>query len=142
MISASKLSVIWNTAMGTFGLVFWTYGVLTLLMPTVFAPQGYILGILGAVLAVFLISTELLAGKRHAAQAWDESAKHDSNRAYKFGFTVAWIVYVVFWLLLAQGWTPLEAAFPAMGAFTGGSYCLFVGISGLKGWYETRHAPD
>jgi exosortase/archaeosortase len=60
----------------------------------------------------------------------------------RFGFTVAWVVYLVFWLLLAREWVSVEAAFPAMGAFTGGSYCLFMGITGLRGWYETRNAPD
>lgn len=99
--------------MGGFGLVFWSYAVLTILMPEVFATRGYILGILGGLLAAFLIVTEVVAGKDNVERAWDESAEHDSNRAYKFGFTVAWIVYLLFWLLLAQEWIPLDAAFPA-----------------------------
>ena len=142
MIPAPRLSFLWNAAMGSFGLVFWVYAVLTIVMPEVFGPRGYILGILGALLAIFLIVTQVLAGKRQVERAWDESAEHDSNRAYKFGFTVACLVYFVFWLLIAQGWIPMEAAFPAMGAFTGGSYCLFMGITGLRGWLETRNAPD
>ena len=142
MIPAPRLSFMWNAAMGSFGLVFWTYAILTILMPEVFAPRGYILGILGGILAIFLIVTEVVAGKDNVERAWDESTKHDSNRAYKFGFTIAWIVYLVFWLLIAQGWVPVEAAFPAMGAFTGGSYCLFMGIAGLRGWLETRNASD
>jgi hypothetical protein len=132
----------WNAAMGSFGLVFWAYAILTLLMLSVFAPRGYILGILGGGLTVFLIVTELVAGKDNVKRARDEGAEHDSNRAYKFGFTVAWVVYVVFWLLIARGWIRMEAAFPAMGAFTGGSYCLFMGVTGLRGWLETRNAPD
>ena len=142
MIPAPRLSFLWNAAMASFGLVFWVYAVLTIVMPEVFGPRGYILGILGALLAIFLIVTQVLAGKRQVERAWDESAEHDSNRAYKFGFTVACLVYFVFWLLIAQGWIPMEAAFPAMGAFTGGSYCLFMGITGLRGWFETRNAPD
>ena len=142
MISAPRLSLMWNVAMGGFGLVFWSYAVLTILLPAVFAPRGYILAILGGMLATFLIVTELIAGKDTVERAWDEGAEHDSNRAYKFGFTVAWVVYLVFWLLLARGWVPVDAAFPAMGAFTGGSYCLFMGITGLRGWLETRNAPD
>jgi len=50
--------------------------------------------------------------------------RHDSNRAYKCGFTVVWIVYVVFWVLLVRGRVPPQAAFAAMGTFTGGSCCL------------------
>ena len=142
MIPAPRLSFMWNAAMGTFGLVFWVYAVLTILMPQVFAPRGYILGILGAMLAIFLIVTQVVAGKDNVERAWDESAERDSNRAYKFGFSVACLVYFVFWLLIAQGWIPIEAAFPAMGALTGGSYCLFMGIAGLRGWLETRNAPD
>jgi hypothetical protein len=137
-----RLSLLWNVAMGSFGLVFWVYAVLTVLMPEVFGPHGYILGILGALLAVFLFVTERAAGTRSVERAWDEGTEHDSNRAYKFGFTVAWILYVVFWLLIARGWVPVEAALPAMGAVTGGSYCLFMGIAGLRGWRETRNAPD
>jgi uncharacterized membrane protein len=142
VISAPRLSFMWNAAMGLFGLAFWTYGILTVLMPVVFAPYGYLLAILGGLLAVFFFLTGWIAGDRNVDRAWDESTEHDSNRAYHFGFTVAWIVYLVFWLLLARGWISDEAAFPAMGAFTGGSYCLFMGVTGLKGWYETRHAPD
>lgn len=142
MIPAPRLSFLWNAAMGSFGLGFWVYAVLTIVMPEVFAPRGYILGILGALLAIFLIITQVLAGKRQVERAWDESVEHDSNRAYRFGFTVACLVCFVFWLLIAQGWIPMEAAFPAMGAFTGGSYCLFMGITGLRGWIETRNAPD
>ncbi len=142
MISAPRLSFLWNAAMGLFGGVFWLYGILTLVFPAVFAPWGFILAILGALLFAFFAVTEAAAGTQNAERAWDEGTEHDSNRAYKFGFTVAWVVYLVFWFLLARGWIPEEAAFPAMGAFTGGSYCLFMGITGLKGWHETRHAPD
>lgn len=132
----------WNAAMGVFGLVFWLYGIFTLLLPAAFAPHGYILGILGGLLGLFFFLTGWLAGDASVERAWDESTEHDSNRAYKFGFTIAWIMYLVFWLLLARDWVSMEAAFPAMGAFTGGSYCLYMGITGLRGWYETRHAPD
>ena len=132
----------WNAAMGLFGVVFWLFGILTLLLPAIFAPLGYLLAILGGMLAVFLIVTEMVAGKENVKRAWDESTEHDSFRAYRFGFTIAWIVYLVFWLLLSLGWIPEEAAFPAMGAFTGGSYCLFMGFTGLKGWHETHHTPD
>lgn len=142
MIPAPRLSLLWNAAMGSFGLVLWAYAVLTILIPEVLAPRGYILGILGGMLAIFLAVTHALAGEDNVERAWDESAEHDSNRAYKFGFTVACFVYFVIWLLIAQGWIPIEAAFPAMGAFTGGSYCLFMGITGLRGWLETRNAPD
>jgi len=128
--------------MAMYGLVFWAFGILTLGLPSIFAPLGWILGILGGLLALFIIVTELVAGKKNVEKAWDESTEHDSNRAYKFGFTVAWVLYLIFWLLLTRGWVPIEAVFPAMGAFTGGSYCLFMGITGLKGWYETRHTPD
>lgn len=58
------------------------------------------------------------------------------------GFNVACVVYFVFWFALTQGWASVEAAFPAMGAFTGGSYCLFMGVTGLRGWYETRNSSD
>ncbi len=132
----------WNAAMGLFGVVFWLYGILTLLWPAVFAPHGYMLGILGVLLALYFLLTGWLAGTASVGRVWDEGAEHDSNRAYKFGFTMAWCMYLVFWLLLARGWISLEATFPAMGAFTGGSYCLYMGITGLRGWYETRHAPD
>jgi len=132
----------WNAAMGGFGIIFWIYGILTLLLPRIFAPFGYILAILGGLLAIFLITSEVLAGKESAERAWDEGVEQDSNRAYKFGFTIAWVVYLLFWLLLSCGWAPIEAAFPVMGAFTGGSYCLYMGITGLRGWYETRHTPD
>jgi len=142
VISPPRLSFVWNAAMAGMGLVFWSYAVLTLVMPEVFAPRGYILGILGALLAIFLIATGVAAGKNTVERAWDESAEHDSNRAYKFGFTIAWVVYVVFWLLISRGWVRMEAAFPAMGGFTGGSYCLYMGIAGMKGWYEARNAPD
>ena len=142
MISAPRLSIMWNAAMGLFGLVFWSYGILTVLRPKLFAPRGYVLAILGGLLAIFLIATEMVAGKENSKRAWDEGAEHDSNRAYKFGFTVACTVYVVFWILIAQEWVPVEAAFPAMGAFTGGSYCLFMGIAGMRGWIETRNTPD
>lgn len=142
MISALRLSLVWNVAMGGFGLAFWSYAVLTILLPAVFAPRGYVLAILGGMLAVFLIVTGLIAGRDTVERTWDEGTEHDSNRAYKFGFTVAWVVYLVFWLLLAREWVPMDAAFPAMVAFTGGSYCLFMGITGLRGWLETRNAPD
>lgn len=142
MISAPRLSFLWDTALGLFGAVFWLYGILTLLAPGVFAPFGYILAVLGGLLALFFFLTGWIAGDSAVARAWDESAEQDSYRAYRFGFTVAWIVYLVFWLLLAREWIPEEAAFPAMGAFTGGSYCLYMGITGLKAWHETRHAPE
>ena len=142
MIPAPRLTFMWNAAMGVFGLVFWAYAVVTILVPAVFAPRGYILGILGGILAIFLIVTEVVAGKENIERAWDESARHDSNRAYRFGFTVAWVLYLAFRLLIAQDWVPVEAVLPAMGAFTGGSYCLFMGIIGLRGWLETRNAPD
>ncbi|MCF7942254.1 MAG: hypothetical protein K9M84_11610 [Spirochaetia bacterium] len=142
MISAPRLSFMWNAAMGSFGIIFWIYGIITLLFPKIFAPFGYILAILGGLLAVFLIATEVIAGKGTVERAWDEGTEHDSNRAYQFGFTVAWVVYLVFWLLITRGLVPVEAAFPSMGAFTGGSYCLFMGITGLRGWYETRNTPD
>ena len=142
MISAPRLSFMWNAAMGLFGIVFWLYGILTLLIPTVLAPFGYILAILGGLLALFFVLTGWLAGDTSVARAWDEGTEYDSNVAYRFGFAVACMVYVVFWVLLSHGWVSVEAAFPAMGAFTGGSYCLFMGITGLRGWYETRHAPD
>jgi hypothetical protein len=128
--------------MGSIGLVFWTYAVLTLVFPDVFAPRGYILGILGGLLAIFILVTGAVAGKKTIERAWDEGAEHDSNRAYKFGFTIAWVVYVVFWLLISSGLVSMEAAFPAMGGFTGGSYCLYMGAVGMKGWYEARNAPD
>ena len=34
----------------------------------------------------------------------------------------------------------LTLLLPAIGPFTGGFYCLFMGVTGLRGWYETR--PD
>jgi uncharacterized membrane protein len=142
VISAPKLTFLWNAAMGSFGIVFWIYGILTLFLPKIFAPFGFILAVLGAFLGIFFIVTGAVAGKKSSERAWDEGTEHDSNRAYKFGFTVACVVYLVFWLLLTRGWVPVEAAFPAMGAFTGGSYCLFMGITGLKGWYETRNSSD
>ena len=142
MISAPRLSFMWNAAMGLFGVAFWLYGVLTLVLPAVFAPWGFVLAILGGLLFAFFAVTAAIAGSQNAERAWDEGTEHDSNRAYQFGFTVAWMVYLVFWLLLSWGWVPVEAAFPAMGAFTGGSYCVYMGITGLRGWYETRHAPD
>ena len=142
MIPVPRLSLVWNLAMGGFGLVFWAYAVLTIVLPGVFAPHGYILAILGALLAIFFFVTQAVAGRESAERAWDESVVHDSNRAYRFGFTVACSVYFLFWLLVARGWTPVEAAFPAMGALTGGSYCLFMGITGLRGWFETRNTPD
>lgn len=132
----------WNAAMALFGVVFWLYGILTLLLPRLLAPYGYVLAILGGLLVVFMILTGLLAGNKNLNRAWDESTEHDSNQAYKFGFTIAWVVYLLFWFLLTRGWVVVEAAFPAMGAFTGGSYCLFMGITGLRGWYETRREPD
>ena len=128
--------------MGLFGVAFWLYGVLTLVFPAMFAPWGFVLAILGGLLFAFFAVTAAIAGSQNAERAWDEGTEHDSNRAYQFGFTVAWMVYLVFWLLLSRGWVPVEAAFPAMGAFTGGSYCVYMGITGLRGWYETRHAPD
>lgn len=142
MISSSKLSAISAGAMALFGLAFWTYGILTLILPRVFAPHGYILAILGIALPIFLFVTAAMAGKASATRAWDEGEARDSSRAHRFGFTVAWVVYLVFWLITSLGWGPLEAAFPAMGAFTGGSYCLYLGVVGLKGWYETHKSPD
>jgi len=142
MISAPSLSFMWNAAMGLFGVAFWLYGVGTLLMPTVVAPYGFVLAIFGGLLMVFFFLTGWLAGDTNTERVWDEGTEHDSNRAYRFGFTVAWIVYLVFWLLLSREWVPVEAAFPAMGAFTGGSYCLFMGMAGLRGWHETSHASD
>jgi hypothetical protein len=94
--------------MGSMGLVFWTYAVLTLVLPEAFAPRGYILGILGGLLAIFLIVTGVAAGRNTVERAR----------------------------------VPMEVAFPAMGGFTGGSYCLYMGIVGMKGWYEARNAPD
>jgi hypothetical protein len=88
VISAPRLSFMWNAAMGLFGLAFWTYGILTVLMPVVFAPYGYLLAILGGLLAVFFFLTGWIAGDRNVDRAWDESTEHDSNRAYHFGFTV------------------------------------------------------
>jgi len=128
--------------MGLFGVAFWLYGVLAIIFPAVFAPWGFVLAIMGALLLAFFAVTEVAAGTHNAERAWDEGTEHDSHRAYQFGFTVAWIVYLVFWLFLSREWVSVEAAFPAMGAFTGGSYCLFMGITGLRGWHETRHAPD
>lgn len=43
---------------------------------------------------------------------WDERTEHDSNRAYKFGLTVAWVVCLVFWVLLARG-----RRYPYLGRF-------------------------
>lgn len=142
MISAPRLSFLWNMAMGLFGVVFWLYGILTIIVPALLAPHGYILAILGGLLGLFLFFTGWIAGDANVDRAWDEGTEYDSNRAYKFGFTIACVVYLVFWFLLAREWVPVEAAFPAMGAFTGGSYCLFMGITGLRGWHETRHASD
>lgn len=142
MIPAPQLLFLWNAAMGLFGVIFWLYGFLTLFVPAIFAPYGFILGILAGVLMLFFFLTEAVAGDDNVARAWDEGTEHDSQRAYAFGFNVAWIVYFVFWFLLAQEWIPEEAAFPAMGAFTGGSYCLFMGITGLRHWYETHNTPD
>lgn len=132
----------WYAVMGLFGIVFWLYAVLTLVAPGTFAPYGYLMAILAGLLFIFFIVTEIIAGKESVERAWDESTEYDSNRAYRFGFNVAWIVYLVFWLLLSRGWIPVEASFPAMGAFTGGSYCLYMGISGVRSWYETRNASD
>ena len=142
MISAPRLSFIWYATMGLFGLVFWLYGVLTILMPMTFAPYGYILALLGALLGMFFFITEIIAGEDNVERAWDEGTEHDSNRAYRFGFTVAWVVYLVFWLLLAREWVSVVAVSPTKDAFTGGSYCLFMGVTGIRSWYETRHAPD
>jgi hypothetical protein len=46
VISAPRLSFLWNAAMGLFGVAFWLYGVLTLIFPAVFAPWGFVLAIL------------------------------------------------------------------------------------------------
>lgn len=142
MISAKKISFLWDTALAVFGIGFRSFGILTLVFPAAFAGAGLLLGLLGLGLAAFFLITGGLAGRARVAQAWDEGAEHDSGRAYKFGFTIAWVVYVIFGALVALEWVRLETAFPAMGAFTGGSYCLFKGLTGLRGWYATRHAPD
>ena len=128
--------------MAALGIAFWLYAALTLVMPAFFAPLGYMLAILGGLFLLFLVVTGALAGTANLTRSWDEGAEYDSNRAYKFGFTAAWIVYLVAWLFLEQGWVSVEAAFPMMGAVTGGSYCLFMGMAGLRGWYETRNAFD
>lgn len=142
MISAPKLSLIWSSAMAAMGIMFWLYAALTLAMPAFFAPLGFILAILAGLFVLVLAATGALAGTANLARAWDEGAEYDSNRAYKFGFTTAWTVYLVAWLFLEQGWVSVDAAFPMMGAVTGGSYCMFMGVVGLRGWYETRHASD
>lgn len=141
-MSALRLSLLWNAAMGLFGGIFWLYGILTLLAPAIFVPYGFILVVLAGLLVLFFFLTGAVAGDDNVARAWDEGTEHDSQRAYAFGFKVAWRVYLVFWFLLAQQWIPGEAAVPAMGAFTGGSYCLFMGITGLRHWYETHNTPD
>lgn len=142
MISASQLSIIWNVGMGLFGVAFWGFGLATIVAPAVFLPWSFLLAVIGGLFALFIIMTSRLAGGTNTSIVWDESMQDDSNRAYKFGFTVAYTVYVLAWVLISLGWVSIEAAFPAMGAFTGGSYCLFLGVSGLRGWYETRNAPD
>ncbi len=128
--------------MALFGIVFWLYAALTLLVPAAFAPMGFMLAILGALLVLLMVVTGAMAGEANVARAWDEGVEHDSNRAHRFGFTVAWIVYLVAWLFLSRGWLTVDAAFPVMGAVTGGSYCIFMGMAGLRGWHDTRHAPD
>lgn len=64
MISAPKLTFLWNAAMGGFGIVFWIYGVLTLFLPETFAPFGFILAVLGAFLVIFFVVTGAVAGKK------------------------------------------------------------------------------
>lgn len=100
------------------------------------------LAILGAGLAAFFAVSHLVAGRAATSRASDEGAEHESNRAYRFGFTVAWVMYLIFAVLIALQWVPIEAALPAMGAFTGGSYCLFLGVTGLRGWIATKNASD
>ena len=107
-----------------------------------FLPMGYILPILAVMLVVLLVLTGALAGKANIERTQDEGFQSDSNRAYKFGFTVVWIVYLVAWLVIAQGWMSWQTIFPVMGAVIGGSYAIFLGVTGLRGWHETRHASD
>ena len=142
MISAQRLSSTSSAAFAAFGIAFWLYGALALLLPAVFVPMSYILAILTVILVSFLALSSALAGGANRARHWDEGTGHDSIRAYKFGFTVAWIVYPVAWFLLVQGWVTWDAAFVVMAAVTGGSYSLFMGMAGIRGWHEARHASD
>lgn len=142
MISTQRLSLLWSVGYAVFGIVFWLWAVLAVIMPTVFLPMGLILPIVVVMLVVFLALTGALAGKSNIERTQDEGFQSDSNRACKFGFTVAWIVYLVAWLVVAQGWMSSQAILPVMGGVTGGSYCLFLGVTGLRGWHETRYASD
>lgn len=142
MITPTRLAIMWFGSMTLFGVASWVYGLLTVLFPSALARHGYIVGLISVVLFVFIYASGAVAGERSVKRAWDEGAEHDSHRAYRFGFNTAWVMYVVFWGLTATELVPPYAAMPAMAAFTAGSYSLFMGVVGIRGWHEARLASD
>jgi hypothetical protein len=81
-------------------------------------------GMFGLLSGVTIFLAFWRAGPVLAQQFSDERSKHLSDKAHRFGYWPALLLYPVFGFLFTADLIPLSLSFPMMGTLTGAAYLL------------------
>lgn len=81
-------------------------------------------GVAGCAAGALIWISALSAGKSSATAAFDEFYLIEWNRAVRFAYWFAILLYPLFALLLSLGWISSSTAFAAMGTATGAAPML------------------
>ena len=132
MFNADTISTLRRCLLGATGVLTLSYGVLALAQNDPQPMSPWLPGAFGVGSAVLIGLSALIAGRKAAEIATDESYVADRSRAAQIAFWIALFLYPAFAVPLINGIVDWPAAFAAMGTFTGASFLL------LFVWFDLR----
>ena len=124
MLSAEKIARVRNFSFGATGLIGLLYAVLVVFTKRPDPMPWWLPGTVGLLSATLIFSTFRRAGPVPVQQATDELFKRCGDKAHRFGFWSALLLYPFFGFLIATGALCLTLAFPIMGTLTAVAYLL------------------
>ena len=132
MLTSQNLANLRASLFGVTGAICFLYAALALLNGRPDPMPFWIPAAFGIMSAVVIFIGAQLAGRDRAAQAFDEGYAADRQKAERYAFWIALMLYPLFALPLINGLINAPTAYAAMGTLTGGSYLV------LAVWFEKR----
>ena len=129
MLSAEKIARVRNFSFGATGLIGLLYALLVVFTKRPDPMPWWLPGTVGLLSAALIFSTFRRAGPVLVQQATDQLFKRCSDKAHRFGFWSALLLYPFFGFLVATGALSLTLAFPIISTLTAAAYLLSLVIS-------------
>ncbi|MBT5930655.1 MAG: hypothetical protein HOH32_10875 [Rhodobacteraceae bacterium] len=124
MLSAEKIARVRSFSFGATGLICGLYAVLVVFTQQPDPLPWWLPGSVGLLSVAIIFGTFCRAGPVPVQQATDELFKRCAEKAHRFGFWSALLLYPFFGFLISTGALSLSLAFPIMGTLTATAYLL------------------